>query len=295
MRRLARHRLAAVRVMGLIVSIVLGARFLTRFANSKPEPRPPATPLTHAVSEPVRENVPAAPPTDVAVPPPAPVLVEPRLEQVHADAILALRVDQPSVDLRVAPAPVERSTEARGPRLRRPTVALAALRWMVLGLALGLVGALGLAKVTGHETLTVMSGSMEPAIHTGDVVAAKPISPLDARVGDVITFQEPHGKGRLITHRVRRMRADEDKVRFVTKGDANNTVEEWQIASDGKVARVTNRGWKIGYALAFVRDPEKRLFLISIPAVLLGLFELVRIWRPRPSPPVRGSAGEAAA
>ncbi len=150
-------------------------------------------------------------------------------------------------------------------------------------MAIGLLGALGAAKAFGYETMTVMSGSMEPRIHTGDVVVAKPISPLDARVGDVISYQEPHGEGRLITHRVRSMRIQTGKVRFITKGDANNTSERWQIPADGKIARVTHRGWKVGYVLAFLRDPQNRLWLISIPAILLGLFELVRIWRPRPS------------
>ncbi len=42
---------------------------------------------------------------------------------------------------------------------------------------------------------------------------------------------------------------------------------------------------KLGYGLGFLRDPAKRLWLLGVPALLLGLFELVRIWRPeRPAP-----------
>ncbi len=173
---------------------------------------------------------------------------------------------------------------------------LTTLRWTVLGVALGLVALLVGAKATGQETMTVMSGSMEPAIHTGDVVVAKPIAPPDARVGDVITFQEPGGKGRLITHRVQSMRAQGRKVTFVTKGDANNSTERWRIPETGKLARVTNRVEKLGYLMAFLRDPQKRLWLISLPAVLLGVFELVRIWRPRPArAPEEAVPGEIAA
>lgn len=179
---------------------------------------------------------------------------------------------------------------------RIASLGLTLLRWTVLGTVLGACGALGLAKASGLETMTIMSGSMEPAIHTGDVVAAEPIVPLDARVGDVITFQEPRGQGRLITHRVSRMRVREGKVGFVTKGDANDHGERWQISADGRVARVTNRAPGLGYAVAFVRDPQKRLWLISVPAVVLGLVELWRIWRPRkpPSDPV-GPPSEAPA
>ena len=36
-----------------------------------------------------------------------------------------------------------------------------------------------------------MSGSMQPAIHTGDVVVDESIAPAEARVGDVVTFKDP--------------------------------------------------------------------------------------------------------
>ena len=152
--------------------------------------------------------------------------------------------------------------------------------WAVAGFAITLAVTLVVAHASGRQSLTVMSGSMEPAIHTGDVVVARPMPPMDARVGDVVTYKEPHGEGRLITHRVKTMQARQDKVRFTTQGDANDTSEHWQVASTGQIARVTHRIPKLGYALAFLRDPSKRLFLIAIPALLLGVFELVRIWRP---------------
>lgn len=152
--------------------------------------------------------------------------------------------------------------------------------WTVAGFAITLALALVVAHASGRQSLTVMSGSMEPTIDTGDVVVAKPIAPMDARVGDVITYKEPHGAGRLITHRVKKMQALGDRVRFITQGDANDTSERWQVANTGQIARVTHRVPKLGYGLGFLRDPSKRLFLIAIPALLLGVFELVRIWRP---------------
>jgi len=152
--------------------------------------------------------------------------------------------------------------------------------WAVAGFAIALAVSLVVAHLSGRQGLTVMSGSMEPAISTGDVVVAKPMSPMDAKVGDVVTYKEPHAPGRLITHRVKRMEAQADKVRFTTQGDANDTSERWQVATTGKISRVTHRIPKLGYGLGFLRDPAKRLWLLGIPALLLGLFELVRIWRP---------------
>jgi len=163
-----------------------------------------------------------------------------------------------------------------------PRMLLGVAGWTVAGFVLVIAATLFVAHASGRQSLTVMSGSMEPTIHTGDVVVTKPIAPMDARVGDVLTYKEPHGAGRLITHRVKAMQAAGEKVGFTTQGDANDTSERWQVAATGQIARVTHRVPKLGYALGFMRDPNKRLWLLAIPALLLGLFELVRIWRPAP-------------
>ena len=47
----------------------------------------------------------------------------------------------------------------------------------------------------GGRSYTVMSGSMEPRIHTGDVVAEERIAPRDMRSGDIVTFQDPDVRG----------------------------------------------------------------------------------------------------
>jgi signal peptidase I len=121
----------------------------------------------------------------------------------------------------------------------------------VLGTLLGVGGGLLLAAVLplafGMRSFTVMSGSMEPAVHTGDVVVAEPIRPLEARIGDLVTFRDPAGSGRMISHRVRAVQATGSSVAFVTKGDANNTTERWTVSSRGQIGRVTYRLKAVGY------------------------------------------------
>jgi signal peptidase len=122
---------------------------------------------------------------------------------------------------------------------------------------------------------------MEPTIHVGDVVIDKKISPLDARPGDVVTFSDPTGKKRLITHRVRGYRVKGDTVQIVTKGDANNAVERWSVPANGRIGRVELRVWKIGYPLVYAHSRYGLIGLVAIPAFLLCLLELKRIWAPR--------------
>jgi signal peptidase len=154
---------------------------------------------------------------------------------------------------------------------------------VLLGLGAGLLVATTGSKLVGYPSLTVLSGSMEPAVGTGDVVFGMQISARDARAGEVITFREP-GESRLITHRLVTVRAGRAKLHMVTKGDANKVVERWSIPPDGRIGRVAYRVPKLGYALAEIRGSHGRLLLLVVPAVLLAIYELTRIWRPRRKP-----------
>jgi signal peptidase len=155
--------------------------------------------------------------------------------------------------------------------------------WTALGVVAGLLLTLTAPRLLGKPVLVVLTGSMEPQLATGDVVIESRISPLDARVGDVVTFRNPERSERLITHRVRRVQAIDGEVSFTTKGDANNAVETWRIARHGGIGRVEYRLPKLGYAVAWISRPSARLLLVVIPALLLGLLELKRIWFPKES------------
>jgi signal peptidase I len=154
--------------------------------------------------------------------------------------------------------------------------------WIGLGLLFGVLLAAVAPQLGGYRSFTVRSGSMTPAIETGDVVVTKSISPLSARVGDVVTFVDPEGTGKLFSHRVQSVRAVGDEVAFVTRGDANTSTEHWRVPAAGSIGRVAYRIPKIGYALSWVDSGPARLALIAIPALLLLWGALVRIWRPQP-------------
>jgi signal peptidase len=166
----------------------------------------------------------------------------------------------------------------RGSRL----VAIA-LCWGTLGFVVGTALATGGPHLLGYTSLTVLSGSMEPAIDTGDVVVGRPIAVEETRRGDIITFREP-GTHRLVTHRLRGIRVVDGVAQMVTKGDANNAPERWRIPVDGGVSRVLYRVPKLGYARSLVGGPLGRLLLLVLPVILLGMLEVKRIWRPATGP-----------
>jgi signal peptidase I len=151
--------------------------------------------------------------------------------------------------------------------------------WLAIGLGVGLLAAVTLPSVFGYQSLTVVSGSMEPTLHVGSVVIDEVISPLDARPGDIVTFKDPL-RPRQLTHRLQRMRVDGDTAYMTTLGDANDVPEHWTVKTDGHIGRVVAHLPKLGYARAALSTRYARLGVLG--AVLaLGAFVLVDMWRPR--------------
>jgi signal peptidase I len=154
------------------------------------------------------------------------------------------------------------------------------LGWAALAAAALLALAVALPLAFGARPHTVLTGSMEPAIAAGDVVIDERISPTAAQVGDVVTFRDPEDQSRLITHRVRSIRRAGSHLWFVTQGDANNTTERWRIAADGELGRVAYTVPWIGHVAVITHTTLGLVLLLAVPLLLLGLDELVRIWRP---------------
>lgn len=173
-----------------------------------------------------------------------------------------------------AAVPVDRSRRSLGRAL------LTLGGWFVGGFLAGLLALLALPLPFGWRPMTEMSDSMRPLLRAGDIVVVAPLAPTRARVGDVVAFSDPLGSGRTITHRVLSVRISGDRVRFVTRGDANSSVERWSVATDGRVGRVVFRLPRLGALLAPLGTRSGRLLLVALPLALLCLLELWRIWRP---------------
>jgi signal peptidase len=150
--------------------------------------------------------------------------------------------------------------------------------WVAIGAATGLAGAIVVPSLFGMKALTVVSGSMEPTLGVGSLVLDERIAPLDARPGDVVSFPDESRGGALVTHRVRRVRAEGGTAYFVTKGDANDTTERWSVPTKGEIGRVVYHVPRVGYARAFIAGPNAR-FVILGGVVLLGFWLLSDVWR----------------
>ena len=180
-------------------------------------------------------------------------------------------------------------TTPRSRRVRLPNAVIPALRVLraalrflaitAVGFAIGIAVALAAPLAFHARPLVVLSGSMEPALRTGDVSVVRSIAPLDARPGDIVTFRDPDNADRLITHRVRAMRVQGDAVVFRTRGDANNVSEHWRVPATGEIGRLMYRIPKLGWVLSYARSKGLFMLLLGGALALLLVLELGAIWR----------------
>lgn len=133
----------------------------------------------------------------------------------------------------------------------------------------------------GYQIKTVLSGSMEPGIHTGSIIALKPGGDMTRfQKGDVITFMS--AENILITHRI--VNAEMNKAigeaSYTTKGDHNDGADSAPVSSTNVVGQYT--GFTVpyvGYAMNFAVSKAGSVLLMIVPGLLLLLYALYSSWK----------------
>ena len=122
----------------------------------------------------------------------------------------------------------------------------------------------------------VKSGSMEPKIMTGGIVFIRSVT--DYQVGDAITFKSVSADIPT-THRIIDTEVTAGKTFFVTKGDANEERDSGLTSPDAVVGKVLFTIPYVGFILDFARQPLGFGLLIGLPALLIIIDEIEKIWR----------------
>lgn len=131
--------------------------------------------------------------------------------------------------------------------------------------------------ITGnYKVLTVISGSMEPAIKTGSVVVIKPFA--DYNVGDVVTFGKVGKNQNPVSHRIVSVTVSESGAEYyTTKGDANNNNDENSLQKSQIAGKVLISFPYIGYAVDFAKKPFGFALIIAVPAAAIIGDEIKKI------------------
>ena len=125
----------------------------------------------------------------------------------------------------------------------------------------------------GFKLYVVMSGSMEPKIHTGSLVVDWPAKSYE--VGDIITFGPDTKTQTPTTHRIVEKRSVLEQATYITKGDANNTADTREITNTDVIGKVRLAIPYLGYVLSVAKRPFGFMILVIIPAVIV-IYDEVR-------------------
>lgn len=120
----------------------------------------------------------------------------------------------------------------------------------------------------GWDSRVVISGSMEPRIHTGDVVVIKKTTQ-DLAAGHLVTFHDQAQPGRIMTHRLVQRRED---GQWITKGDANANQDSTPVPESAIIGQPKLVVPAIGlptYWRATGTYPTARLVLLGLVGVAL--------------------------
>ncbi|MFN7150340.1 MAG: signal peptidase I [Microthrixaceae bacterium] len=143
-----------------------------------------------------------------------------------------------------------------------------------------LLASLGLLMSGRVALLSVPTGSMEPAIPTGSLLVAVKGDASSVEVGDVLVFGSPVDD-RLIVHRVSAVEDRRGVPLLTTKGDANPSVDPWEIRlDDTSVHHVAGHLPGVGALFARLHEPMERVALLVFGGLLVLGSGLRRIWRP---------------
>ena len=110
-------------------------------------------------------------------------------------------------------------------------------------------------KILKTETpfLVVMSGSMKPALRKGDILIISNRNTKRHEIGDIIIFKDIK-EGTLISHRIKKVEKEGEKILITTKGDASCIPDRGYIKPEDIIGRVIFKIPWIGYLRTSKQD-----------------------------------------
>jgi len=125
------------------------------------------------------------------------------------------------------------------------------------------------------KSYVVLTGSMEPKIKPGSLIITAPFQVKNLAKKDIIVFQSPENPNRTITHRIEDIKTDPKK--FITKGDNNNAVDDWQVLPEQILGKYLFAVPFLGNIAGFVRKPLGFILLVVLPGCFIVLKQILSI------------------
>ncbi len=129
-----------------------------------------------------------------------------------------------------------------------------------------------LAPIRGYALLEVVSGSMEPTIHIGDIIVIN-TNENAYKVNDIVTFKDINGA--FVTHRI--LSIEEENM--ITKGDNNNTEDE-SMSTKSIIGKYVMKIPGAGKLLAAFKTPFVMIMILIIGLMVCFLISTDKDGKP---------------
>ena len=123
----------------------------------------------------------------------------------------------------------------------------------------------------GWKPFIVLSGSMETQISAGDIVVVKQTDANTLKKGDIIAFKE---NDIVITHRIDEVVQEGNEIKYITKGDNNNTQDIGYVLPRQVEGIFKFKVSRLGNLAMFIQTPVGMIICLSIPILILILIQL---------------------
>jgi len=128
-------------------------------------------------------------------------------------------------------------------------------------------------NIFGYQFKSVLSGSMEPNIKTGSIIAIKSdVNKEELNRDDIITFLTEDNT--VVTHRI--VETDKTKNQFITKGDSNSANDISPVSYENVIGEY--HGFTIplmGYLLHFISSDMGKIILLITPGIILIIHSFI--------------------
>ena len=124
-------------------------------------------------------------------------------------------------------------------------------------------------KVLGFSNAIVISGSMAPDININDVVIIKDED--NYKVGDVVTYKDQ--KNVYVTHRI----VEQSPTGFVTKGDANNTIDAKEVSLNQIQGKVVFSSRFLGSLIQWTHTPLGIALLLILAFLIIFFDDILKV------------------
>lgn len=125
-----------------------------------------------------------------------------------------------------------------------------------------------IAGFMGYKPVICISNSMQQEFEVGDIIISKEVSENSIKTGDIITYREDET---IITHRVCDIVKENNQIKYITKGDSNNTIDDNLVDYNQIEGMYCYKIPKLGSLILTLKKPQVLVLIALLPICIIAI------------------------